>query len=118
MLDARGKLKCLNNIVAIAMADGFVCEDEIPILHALCRRLGFDETILESLIKQGPPIVKLQIDSIQEKIAYMHDCIAVAIADDVLHPREREFCLRVARGLNLDGDMVNEMIATTMSKST
>jgi uncharacterized membrane protein YebE (DUF533 family) len=108
---SRSKIRYLHNLVALAKADGHINDRELQFLKKKSSELGFDEVMLQALLKEANSVTTPIMDTMQERLDLMTDCIKMASLDGVITDDERIFCVKICEMLELDPSFVHEITA-------
>jgi uncharacterized tellurite resistance protein B-like protein len=91
------QIEHLRSLIAIAMADGFLHENEIAFFKEKAEELGYSEEITEETFKHAENIhVDFSIENLDQE-EFMLDLIAMSMIDGELHEREYNLCLKLAK---------------------
>ncbi len=97
-LKSKNKLskEYFNALVAMAMADGLLKDEEIEFFTIKAQELGFPITNIHDMINLKPDAL-LDSSTIKiDEVDFITDIVAMAMIDGVVHQKEYELCLRLA----------------------
>jgi uncharacterized tellurite resistance protein B-like protein len=107
----RSKIRYLHNLVALSKADGDISDREFEFLKKKSVELGIDEVVLQALLNEATSVTTPIMDTMQERLNLMTDCIIMASLDGVITEEEIIFCLKICELLELDSSFVQEITA-------
>ena len=100
----------VKNLIAVAMADGYLDETEWGLLSSIGRVLGMTEDEI-GRIKEHPDSVKfIPPRSYEEKVEQICDLVALMTVDDEINTRELELVRKIALKLDILPQMVDMIL--------
>lgn len=100
----------LKNLMAIAMADGRLAEEERHILISVAHRLGLSEEEVQ-MVQDNPDSVKFTPPkAYDEKMEQIYDFISLMSVDSDIDPSEVEVCRKLALHLDLAPRIVDDLL--------
>ncbi len=84
------------SLVAMAMADGKLMDEEIEFFHLKAVELGFPITSIREMISSDSGQVQEMDFSKIDSIDFLTDIVAMAMIDGELHEKEYNLCVSLA----------------------
>lgn len=101
----------LKNLVAVALADGKLTDDEWELLVYLASRLGISEDEINT-IKNNPDSVQfIPPKKYEDKIQQIEDLVTLISIDHDINPKEIELCKKISLRLDILPQIVDSIIA-------
>lgn len=100
----------IKNLIAVAMADGHVADEEWALLIRVAKRLNMSTEDIQN-IRNNPGEVKFVVPkNYKEKLQQVNDLVAVMMVDGDIDAKELEICKKVALKLDLLPRVVNDLV--------
>ena len=104
-------LSHLNNLIAVALADGTLDQTEWERLSEIAAHRGVSEEELHQIREEAETIKFVPPASHREKITQIYELVAVMIADDHVDQEELIICRKLAEKLNIHPRIITDMLA-------
>jgi tellurite resistance protein len=101
----------IHNLIAIANADGGICDKELKFLFSKADEYKINRESLRKIIEVANDITFVNPRNHEEKILHLNDCVDMAMADGHFHAEEYEFCSKVCVMLSLSVESLNQVLA-------
>ncbi len=100
----------LKNLMAIAMADGHLAEEERHVLISVAHRMGMSDEEVQ-FVQENPDSVKFTPPKeYDEKMEQIYDFISLMSVDSDIDPSEIEVCRKLALHLDLAPRIVDDLL--------
>lgn len=110
------KLSHLKMLVALAMIDGKIEDNELAALVAVCAREGIDEQEFQKLLND-PESVKFVVPKDEDKkMLYLKDMICMMMCDGEIHENEFVLCKMVAESLGYPHEVVDALVLRVINE--
>ena len=110
------KLSHLKMLVALAMIDGKIEDNELAALVAVCAREGIDEQELQKLLND-PESVKFVVPKDEDKkMLYLKDMICMMMCDGEIDENEFVLCKMVAESLGYPHEVVDALVLRVINE--
>lgn len=107
----------IKNLIAVAMADGHLADEEWALLSRVAERLKMSAEEIQN-IRNNPSEVKFVAPrKYKEKLQQVNDLVALMMVDGDVSPREMELCKKIALKLDLLPRIVSDMIDSAFQKN-
>ena len=104
------KLSHIKGLLALALADGKLEDNELAALAAVCAREGVDEKEFKKLLND-PDSVKFVVPKEEEKkMLYLKDMVLMMMCDGEINENEFVLCKLVAESLGYPHEMVDALV--------
>ena len=103
-------LSHLNNLIAVALADGTLDKSEWDRLAEIARHRGVSEDELLNIKDEAETIKFVVPPSYREKIRQIYELVDVMKADGVIDEQEIIICRKLAGKLNIHPRIINDML--------
>jgi uncharacterized tellurite resistance protein B-like protein len=100
----------LQNLVALAAADGHIDESEIAYLYKIGEKYLLKPKQIKKILDQREQIETVIPDQDPQRIAMLFDLIGMMMADNVIAEAELEFCKGIFKKLGYKETLIKEMI--------
>ena len=104
-------LSHFENIVAVALADGYLAEDEQNFLMKKGEEYGLPTAVVEHIISMASLLQFQPPSSETNRHRQLSDAIHIALIDGQLHPKEYDLCMSLASRLGFTTEDVDRTIA-------
>ncbi len=108
-------LSHLNNLIAVALADGTLDQTEWDRLAAIARNRGVSESELHDIREEADSIKFIPPPTYKEKIIQIFELVDVMLADGNIDEEELVICRKLSEKLNINPRIVSDML--TMLKA-
>ncbi len=102
----------LQNLVALAKADGYFHEDEKKFLFDIGLKYKLKPQQVQRIIDSEETSEPIIPDSEDKKIALLYDTVGMMLADGVIDDREMEFCRDIFNRFGFGEALINVMVKT------
>jgi uncharacterized tellurite resistance protein B-like protein len=111
-LKSKNKLnkEYFNSLVAMAMADGKLMEEEIEFFNLKATELGFPITSIEEMISSNTDDVNGDELTKIDDVDFLTDIVAMAMIDGKLHEKEYKLCVSMAERRSFSQKDVDDTI--------
>ena len=101
----------VKNLIAIALADGHLSEDEWELLVYLASHLGMEEQEIKA-IKENPEAVTFVMPKTHDqRVQQIEDLVMLMSIDHDINPNEVELCKKISLKLDVLPQIVDDIIA-------
>jgi uncharacterized membrane protein YebE (DUF533 family) len=100
----------LQNLVALAKADGHFHEQEKEFLYKMGIKYQLKPKQVENILASEEPVALLMPDTFHQKVALLYDTVGMMMADGVIDEREMTFCRRMFRRFGFKDGLIQDMI--------
>ena len=107
------KLAHFKNLVAVAIADGFLDEEERDFLVDHAEECGLDHKEVNEVIENADKLEFIVPESAEDREEQLADIVFLTMIDGSIEDKEYELCLNIAQRLELKKDELDEVIALT-----
>lgn len=107
------KLAHFKNLVAVAIADGFLDEDEREFLVDHAEECGLNPTEVNEVIENAENLEFIVPESSEDREEQLADIVFLTMIDGDIEEKEYELCLNIAKRLELKKEDLDEVIALT-----
>ena len=112
----REKLSHIKGLIALALADGKIEDNELAAIVAVCTREGVDEKEFRKLLND-PDSVKFVVPKDEEKkMLYLKDMICMMMCDGEIHENEFVLCKLVAESLGYPHEVVDALVLRVINE--
>jgi len=112
------KKEHFQNLVAVALADGVLDDNELYVLTERAEEYGIEKAFINEVIKNAENLeflIPLNDEDREEQLA---DAVHMAMVDGQVDDKEFQLCLKIAEKLDLDEDYLNYIIKLTKKMRT
>ena len=102
----------LQNLVALARADGYFHEDEKKFLFDIGLKYKLKPQQVQQIIDSEETSEPIIPDTADKKIALLYDTVGMMLADGVIDKREMEFCRDIFKRFGFNEDLIHVMVKT------
>lgn len=102
----------LQNLVALARADGYFHEDEKKFLFNIGLKYKLKPQQVQRIIDSKETAEPIIPDSSDKKIALLYDTVGMMLADGVIDDREMEFCRDIFNRFGFEEPLIELMVKT------
>lgn len=113
MEDRDIRLTHFKNLVAVAVADGYLDDDEREFLIEHAEECGLPSEKVQDIIANAKELEFLVPDSDEDREEQLADIVFLTMIDGEIEPKEYELCLNIAKRLELKKEDLDEVIALT-----
>jgi len=104
------KLEHFANIVAVAVADGNICDSELEHLKIRAIEYGLSENEVNKLIKNAETLeFKIPMNHL-EREEQLSEAVLMSMIDKRIADKEYDLCLKIADKLGFDEKYLNHII--------
>jgi len=103
-------LSHLNNLIAVALADGTLDRSEWKLLAAIAQARGVTEDELLDIKEEAETIKFIAPPTYREKIRQIYELVDVMKADGEIDEAEVQICRKLAEKLNINPRIINDML--------
>ncbi len=107
------KFEHFHNLVAIAMADGYLDEAEKEFLSEKAEEIGLPEEEVSKLLKKAPELEFIVPINMAENEDQLADIVYIMMVDGNINQREYDLCLNIAKKLDLNQKDLDYIIELT-----
>lgn len=100
----------LQNLVALARADGYFHEDEKKFLFEIGLKYKLKPQQVQQIIESEETSDLIIPETSEKKIALLYDTVGMMLADGVIDDREMEFCQNLFKRFNFKEALIDEMV--------
>jgi len=100
----------LQNLVALARADGYFHEDEKKFLFKIGLKYKLKPQQVQQIIESEETSELIIPETSEKKIALLYDTVGMMLADGVIDDREMDFCRNLFKRFNFKETLINEMV--------
>lgn len=100
----------LQNLVALAKADGHFHEQEKEFLYKMGIKYQLKPKQVEKILASDEPVSLLMPDTFHQKVALLYDTVGMMMADGVVDEREMTFCRRMFRRFGFKDELIQDMV--------
>lgn len=101
----------LQNLIAIAAADGAICERELVYLRKKAYGFNLTEESLLKMVENSREFTIITPFEEDTKLKYLSDCVDMALADGIITATEMVKCRSVCAMMNLSESHLHNLIA-------
>jgi len=100
----------LQNLVALAKADGHIHEEEIKLIYKIGEKYKLKTWQIDEILND-PVLYELTIpEKTRQKIGLLYELVLVMMADGIVHPKEMEFCRSAVIKFGLSMEVLDKLI--------
>lgn len=107
------KLAHFKNLVAVAIVDGFLDEDEREFLEEQAAEYGLQTEEVADIINSADQLEFIIPEREEDKEEQLADIVFLTMIDGEIEEKEYELCLNIAKRLELKKSDLDEVIALT-----
>ncbi|MDH5366061.1 MAG: TerB family tellurite resistance protein [Cyclobacteriaceae bacterium] len=107
------KLAHFKNLVAVAMVDGYLDDDEREFLEEQAEEFGLPNEEVTKIINNADQLEFIIPESEVDKEEQLADIVFITMIDGEIEEKEYELCLNIAKRLELKKNDLDEVIALT-----
>ncbi len=100
----------LQNLVALARADGYFHEDEKKFLFDIGLKYKLKPQQIQQIIESEEISELIIPETSEKKIALLYDTVGMMLADGVIDDREMEFCRNLFKRFSFKEVLIDEMV--------
>lgn len=100
----------LQNLVALARADGYFHEDEKKFLFDIGLKYKLKPQQVQKIIESEEISELIIPETSEKKIALLYDTVGMMLADGVIDDREMEFCRNLFKRFSFKEVLIDEMV--------
>ncbi len=100
----------LQNLVALARADGYFHEDEKKFLFDIGLKYKLKPQQVQQIIESKETSELIIPETSEKKIALLYDTVGMMLADGVIDDREMEFCRNLFKRFRFNEVLIDEMV--------
>lgn len=108
--ESREKLCHLRNLVAVAVADGYIEKKEMAALAMIMSRDGLTPSDFERCINNPHSIKAFIPESYEKKVEYLTDMCVLMMCDGHIDEREMAICKLTASALGFPHEIIDEIV--------
>jgi len=104
------KKRHLRNLVALAMVDGHLHDDEVDLIYLFGNKYGLKDSQIASILDDRDTLkVELPEDPGQQ-LNQLYDLIMMTYADGVIDEKEVEFCQQLATNMGFNSTIIDQLL--------
>lgn len=104
------KISHLKNLIAVAISDGKVDEEEFATLVCICEREGLAIETINDIIKDPNSVEYVKPTDYETKIQYLRDMVSIMMVDGDIDKKELALCKLTALNLGFKHEIIDAMI--------
>lgn len=112
----REKRSFLMQILAMAMADGRLANEELLAIHTICNHEGITEDEIQFVSNNLDSIEYVIPKDESTKRRYLSELVAVMVADGVIDDAELKFAKIIAKSFGFHPTVIDELAKHLLSK--
>jgi uncharacterized membrane protein YebE (DUF533 family) len=101
----------INNLLALAKADGHMHPKEEKLLYKIGKRYGLKDRQVKALVDSNEKHVMNVPDNHNDKMNLLYDLILMVYADDVVDKHEIEFCEDAVKKFGMKKELVRWLLS-------
>ena len=104
------KLEHFANLVAIALADGFLSDTEMELLKTRASEYGLEQSDVDNIFAQKDHLeflIPLNDEECEEQLS---EAVLMSLIDGEIQEKEYQLCLKIAEKLGFDEKFLNYTI--------
>lgn len=104
------KLEHFANLVAIALADGFLSDSEMDLLKTRASEYGLEQSDVDNIFEQKDHLeflIPLNAEECEEQLS---EAVLMSLIDGEIQEKEYQLCLKIAEKLGFDEKFLNYTI--------
>ncbi len=98
------------NLIAIAMADGILRDEERAFFEDKAKELGLDHMSIEEILVAGNEEIVVNSSELVDEDDFLMDLVAMSMVDGEIHDNEYGLCLQLATRQGLRKQDVDDTI--------
>ena len=107
------KLEHFKNLVAVAMSDGFLDENEKEFLADKAEEIGLPMDEVKEILDNADQLQFMVPMNMVDREDQLADVVYMAMIDGDIHDKEYRLCLSIAERLSLKKEDVDEVVNLT-----
>lgn len=109
-MDKKIKLEHFANIVAVAISDGVISQDEMELLKIRATEYGLNQQDIDNLMKMADRLEFIIPQNSEEREEQLSEAVLMSLVDGLIHENEYALCLKIAEKLGFDKRYLNYII--------
>lgn len=101
----------VKNLIAIALADGHLADDEWELLVYLASRLGMEEEEIKAIQENPDSVIFVMPKAHDQRVKQIEDLVLLMSIDHNINPNEVELCKKISLKLDVLPQIVDSIIA-------
>ena len=108
--DRKIKVEHFQNLIAVALSDGVLDEEEKEFLNERALEIGFPQDEVNRIIENAGELEFLIPMNKIDREDQLGDAVYMTMVDGEIHEKEYNLCLRLAEKLELDKNYLDHII--------
>ena len=108
--DRKIKVEHFQNLIAVALSDGVLDEEEKEFLNERATEIGFPQDEVTRIIENAGELEFLIPMNKIDREDQLGDAVYMTMVDGEIHDKEYNLCLRLAEKLELDKNYLDHII--------
>jgi len=108
--DRKIKVEHFQNLIAVALSDGVLDEEEKEFLNERASEIGFPQDEVNRIIENAGELEFLIPMNKIDREDQLGDAVYMTMVDGEIHEKEYNLCLRLAEKLELDKNYLDHII--------
>jgi len=108
--DHKIKVEHFQNLIAVALSDGVLDEEEKEFLNERATEIGFPQEEVNHIIENAGELEFLIPMNKIDREDQLGDAVYMTMVDGEIHEKEYNLCLRLAEKLELDKNYLDHII--------
>ena len=104
------KVEHFHNLIAVALADGILDDEEKKFLYERATEIGFPQEEVDKVLQNSNELEFLIPMNKIEREEQLGDAVYMTMVDGEIHEKEYNLCLRLAEKLELDKNYLDHII--------
>lgn len=107
------KLEHINNLIAVAFADGVFDEEEVEFLYEKAEEFDIPTEQIKTSIENADKLTFMVPQNTEDREDQLADIVFMMMIDGDIHDKEYSLCLSITKRLNLDKEDLDDVISLT-----
>ena len=107
------KLEHINNLIAVAFADGNFNDEEIEFLYEKAEEFDISEAEVKKSVDNANNLTFMVPQNNEDKEDQLADIVFMMMIDGIIHDKEYDLCLSITSRLNLEKEDLDDVISLT-----
>jgi tellurite resistance protein len=104
------KVEHFHNLIAVALSDGILDDDEKEFLYERATEIGFPKEEVDNVLQNASELEFLIPMNKVDREEQLGDAVYMTMVDGEIHEKEYNLCLRLAEKLELDKNYLDHII--------
>lgn len=107
------KLEHINNLIAVAFADGVFDTEEVDFLYEKAEEFNIPKDQIKASIENADKLNFMVPQNTEDREDQLADIVFMMMIDGDIHDKEYALCISITKRLNLDKEDLDDVISLT-----